>query len=156
MNAEPPNSGTAGATRRVHSWLWPLGIATVSALLIYLYLVFMAAFSYSKPDDGVKPGRARPYYPDELREECSPIFEKTTMTPHADKNGEMHRFPGFQERGNVWLLNSARTSVYEAELLWHPRCLDIMLQNVAAARRRLILVIYDKATRSDVLVVRNY
>jgi hypothetical protein len=116
----------------------------------------MAAFSFSKPDDGVKPGRARPYYPDELREECVPIFEATTMTPHADKNGEMHRFPGFQERGSFWLLNSAKTSVYEAELLRHPRCLDIMLQGLAAMRSRQILVIYDKATHSDVLVVRNY
>lgn len=77
------------------------------------------------------------------------------MTPYADSK-EMHQFPEFRERGNFWLLDSAKTDMYEAELLKHPRCLQFRLQEMAAVSNRLILVIYDKTTKSDVLVIRNY
>jgi hypothetical protein len=156
---KPENSASdaSKAVCRRPGWLWPAGLAATALLLIYLWQVFMAAFVFSTYHDvSVKPGRALPYYPSELQQECVPVFEATTMTPYADKDGVMHRFPEFQERGSFWLLDSAMTGIYDVELLKHPRCLQFMLQRIAAIKDRQILVIYDKATKSDVLVVRNY
>lgn len=163
MNIESDNATSKTAAlnkKRVPKWAWLAGAAAIALLLLYLWQVFMAAFVYTQlkvsghyvPRDGA----TLPEHPEERRAECIPVYKATRMTPYADSQGEMHRFPEFQEHGNIWLLDSARTEMYEAELLKHPNCLPLLLQLSAAAKNRVILVIYDKTTKTDVLVIRNY
>lgn len=163
MNIKFDNpTGKAGAQNKkgFPKWVWLAGLIAIALLFFYLWQVFMAAFMYTQfrvPGHYIpKDGWTLPVYPDDLPKECVPIYMATRMTPYADSQGEMHRFPEFRERGSFWLLDSAKTTMYEVELLKHPRCLQFRLQEIAAAKNRVIFVIYDKATGADVLVIRNY
>ena len=159
---EMANRAPSGAQgkKKLPRWFWPVGIAVTVLLLIYLWQVFMAAFQRTQTRTPgyfvAREGRSFPEYSGEVRSECESVYDGTTLTPYADNRGAMHRFPEFREHGSIWLLESAKTTMYEAELLKHPRCLQFRLQEIAAAKNRVIFVIYDKATRSDVLVIRNY
>lgn len=159
-DSEGQNPFLKGMTRKKRlPWFLLVIVVSLAVVITYLYLVFMAAFQYSKFN---VPGRytAKPglTIPDDFPKECIPVYVGSSMTPYADKTPphEMHYFPEYKDRGSVWLLDSAVTRMYEAELLKHPRCLQFRLQEMAAIKNRMILVIYDKATKSDVLVVRNY
>lgn len=141
-------------------WFWPVGLVAIALLLFYFWQVFMAAFVHTQlmvPGHYVpRKGVVLPVQPEEQAQMCIPVYQAARMTPYADSQGEMHRFPEFREHGNIWFLDSGRTEMFEADLLKHPNCLAHLLQLSAASRNRVILVIYDKATKSDVLVIRNY
>lgn len=141
-------------------WFWSVGLATLALLFFYLWQVFMTTFVHTQlmvPGHYVpRKGVVLPVQPEEQAQVCTPVYQATRMTPYADSQGEMHRFPEFRDHGNIWLLDSGRTEMFEAEVLKHPNCLAHLLQLSAASRNRVILVIYDKATKSDVLVIRNY
>ena len=142
-----------------HNGLWLIVLAT-ALLALYLWQVLVAAFQYSKFNVPgryeAKPGLSLPIYPDDFPKECTPVYVASNMTPYADSKDEMHRFSEFREHGNIWLLDSATTVMYESELLKHPRCLQFRLQEVAAARNRIVLVIYDKASKPEILILNNY
>jgi hypothetical protein len=158
MNMESDNAtGKAGEQekKRTRKWIWLWGLAVAILVFIYLWFVFLALFQRDQTKTpgyfAAKEGRSIPVLDEGLRAECKPIYDKTILTPYKD-----HDFREFSNRGHIWLLDAARTEMYGAELLKYPRCLQFRLQEMAAAKNRVILVLYDKATQSDVLVIRNY
>lgn len=143
-------------------WFWPAILIGAALTITYLLLVFIVGFEHGQSQGPSlyipKPGWSLPSYQDDFPKECAPIFVRTTLTPYTDGKSphEMHQFSEYRSKASVWLLNPARTKMYEAELLKYPQCLQFRLQEMAATKNRLILVIYDKATKSEVLVIRNY
>lgn len=124
---------------------------------VYLLLVFMTALEIGKGghyDLAAKPGWSLP----SGSAICGDVLKRYGMTPYADSNPphQMHQFPEYRERGNVWLLDSARTVVYETAILDHPECLQYVLQQLAAMKQREVLVIYDRGKKTEVLTARNY
>lgn len=158
MNVESDNAtGTTNVQekKRVLRWMWLARLAVVIFVLIYLWFVFLALFQRDQTKTpgyfAAKEGQSIPVPDERLQAECAPTYEKTILTPYRD-----HDFREFSNRGHIWLFDAARTEMYEAELLKYPRCLQFRLQQMAAARNHVILVLYDKAVKADVLVIRNY
>ena len=138
---------------------WFLLLLAVGMVATYFYFVFMATFSKSKGWTAyIKPGQSLPEMSNETSKECAAIFSQTTLTPHFDANAPhiRHDFPEFREYASVWLLDSASTAMYESALLNHPACLSFLLKRMSIVKNRDILVIYDRATNAEVLVIRNY
>ena len=84
-------------------------------------------------------------------EQCKATLKATSLNPHG-----AWRPPEFREYGNIWLLDPAKTIMYDAAILSYPECLQVMVSHTALTETRRILVIYDRQRGTELLVVRNY
>ncbi len=76
---------------------------------------------------------------------------------NASLNPNGNRRPiEFREYGNAWLWDSGKTMMYDSSILLNKECLDYLIQLMIVARPRIIMVFYDRATKSEVLVMQNY
>ena len=123
-------------------------VSLLVLVMAYLAIVFLAASNISTYH-GLTPrsGYTLPQVPGE----CRQVLEQADMHPYGNK-----RHPGFREYANIWLWDGAKTLMYDTTILNHPACFNFLMQEAVAARRHLILVIYDRQAQSEALVIRNY
>jgi len=123
-------------------------VSLLVLVMVYLAVVFLAASNISNYYGLTpRPGYTMPEIPDE----CRKIMTEVSLNPVGPKRPVEYR-----QYANVWLWDGAYTIMYDATILDHPICLNLLLQRLMAAKQHIILVIYDRQTQSEALVIRNY
>jgi len=138
------------ARKKKRKWPIVLIIAAIVILtMLYLFVVFLAAANRSAVYFTLTPKRG--YTLPEMPWECKELLSTVSLNPKGQ-----HRPMEFREYGNLWLLDGAKTTMYDSSILEHPMCHNFLLQRLAAAKERRILVIYDRQAKKELLIIRNY
>ena len=121
-------------------------VIITGSTMYYLFVVLLASVNIST-FQGIHPrtGHVLP----KMTDECRNILAKADLSPRGTKGV-------FREYANIWLWDGANTLMYDESVLEHAACLNYLLQECVAAKERLILVIYNRQTSSEVLLIRNY
>lgn len=128
-----------------------LGII-ITGLFFYLSGVFLASVNISTYHGiSAKPGRVIP----EPTDECRVILKDVVdMNPWGFRGRP--GFPiEFREYANIWLLDGAKTWMYEKAILQYPTCFNHLLNEMNAARQDIILVIFDRHMKEEFVIIRN-
>lgn len=125
--------------------------------IIYLGIVFLNFLSRGSDINKVRARRG--YTMPIVPMECKQVLQDTSLNPgleYKQSKVEKYQLPEFKEYGNVWLWDGGKTMMYDSNILKHPVCVSFLLEQMTPTYKRLILVIYDKQLKSEVLVIRNY
>lgn len=139
---EDSNSNTQPARKKSRRRKILALVATI-AVLGYLAMVLLTDF---KKATSVYPNGFDPV----IFERCKPIYREMALTPYADE-----KFAQFREYGNIWLLDSAKTSMLRVELLNYPECFAEEVKASIRFKERHIIVLFDVEKNREVLVITN-
>lgn len=60
-----------------------------------------------------------------------------------------------KQYSNIWLLESAKTVMYDSTVLNHADCFHFLTSQMLTIKSKRILVIYDKEKQKELLIIRN-
>lgn len=137
------SNSNAQPARKVSRRRKAIAVVATIAVLGYFAMVLLTDF---KKATSVYPNGFDPV----IFERCKPIYREMTLTPYADK-----KFAQFREYGNIWLLDSAKTSMTRMEILNYPECFAEKVKASIRHYDRHIIVLFDVEKNREVLVITN-